>query len=190
MNENTAIHRLRKGDEKAFRWLFEVYYADIFLYSRSIVKTEEQAEEITQEVFLKVWLKRSEIVPDKSFRAFLFTIARHFCFNFLKKAASDRLRIADIFYVSQKTEKATDYDLIDEEYMHMGRQAIARLPPKCRLIFNMSREDGKSYRQISEELGISVNTVKFQMNIALKKIRSFLHLHSDILVLLLFFEAF
>ncbi|MGO3707902.1 MAG: RNA polymerase sigma factor [Mesonia hippocampi] len=187
MNENTAIHKLQKGDEKAFQWLFEVYYAEIFLYARSIVKIEEQAEEITQEVFLKVWLKRDEIILNSSFRAFLYTIAKHLCFNFLKKAASDKLRIVDVFYNSQKVEKATDYNIIEEDYVQIGKQAINQLPPKCRLIFNMSREEGKSYQEISDELGISINTVKFQINIALKKIRTFLYSHPDILGLFMLF---
>jgi len=81
--ENVAA--LSSGDESAFRWLFDHYHNDILAYSIKLVKQKAQAEEITQDVFVKVWSHREKLNPNLSFKSFLFTITKNLCFNFLKK---------------------------------------------------------------------------------------------------------
>jgi RNA polymerase sigma-70 factor (ECF subfamily) len=84
------VKNLKAGDESSFRALFHRYQEDLYCYTRSLVKIEAQAEEIVQDVFLKVWLNRHTLDTKLSFKAFIFTITRNLAFNFLKKAANDR----------------------------------------------------------------------------------------------------
>jgi len=185
ISDYTLVENLKANDESSFRSLFDRYQEDLYYYARSLVKVEAQAEEIVQDVFLKVWLNRHSLNPDLSFKAFIFTLARNFAFNFLKKASNDRELIRKVFYKSQKNCKPSDHSLHEAEYEKLGRQAIDALPPRCRLVYKMSRNEGKTYEEIGSELNISVNTVKNQMNKALGNIREFLSLHGDIVFLMM-----
>ncbi|MCK0147653.1 RNA polymerase sigma-70 factor [Arenibacter sp. F26102] len=178
------VAALSSGDESAFRWLFDHYHNDILAYSTKLVKQRVQAEEITQDVFVKVWSYREKLNPNLSFKSFLFTITKNFCFNFLKKAAQDRFLAHNVFYESQLSSVSSDNGLAEADLEKLQNGAIAALPPRCRQIYTMSRNHGKSYEEIGSELGISPNTVKNQMSKALSIIRDYLMLHGDIVLLL------
>lgn len=184
--EKLLVPKLQKGNERAFQKLFELYQQDIYAYSLSLLKSKHQAEEIVQEVFLKVWLNRKKLNPELSFKSFIFTIARNLSFNFLAKAANNNKLREAIFYKSQQRLNSTNRQLIEDDYEKLKRHAIAELSPRCKLVFQMSRRDGKSYQEISRELGVSVNTVKNQMSSALATIKEFLMVHGDIVFLFAF----
>lgn len=185
--ERDEVKKLIEGNENSFRKLFKQYHQDVLSYSRSLVKIDAQAEEITQDVFVKVWTYRKSLKPELSFKSFVFTITRNLCFNFLKKAANDRALAEEVFYNNQRSQKHCDTKLIEEDYEKLGVLAIDSLPPRCRLIYNMSRNQDKSYNEIACELNISVNTVKNQMSKALDIIRNFLVVNGDIVFLAMFF---
>lgn len=171
---------LKNHSERAFRKLFDLYYQDIYRYSFSLLKSKEYAEENVQEVFLKVWLHRENIDPEKSFKAYIFTIARNLAFNFLNKAANDASLKEEVFYTSQKSYDQGDYSIREEDCKKLRKQAIKQLPPKRKKIFKMSRKHGKTYEEISQELGISISTVKNQMTKALESMRIFLKNNDEI----------
>jgi RNA polymerase sigma-70 factor (ECF subfamily) len=175
-----------EDNEQVFRDLFDLYYPEVLMYSKSLVKMEEQAEEITQDVFVKIWEYRKKLNPNLSLKSLIFTITRNFCFNFLKKSAYDRHLVKEVFYNSQRNEKSCDTVIIEEDYEKLGLLAINSLPPRCRLIYNMSRNQDKSYNEIASELNISENTVKNQMSKALEIIRNFLVAHGDIVFLIMY----
>lgn len=184
--EKLLVLNLQKGNERAFRKLFEWYQPAIYAYSLSLLKSKPRAEEIVQEVFLKVWLNRKKLNPELSFKSFVFTIARNLAFNALAKGANNKKLQEAIFYKSQQRHNPTDRRLLEADYEKLKQQAIAELSPRCKLVFQMSRNDGKSYQEISQELGVSVNTVKNQMSSALGTIKEFLVRHGDIAFLLAF----
>lgn len=189
MTENTEqflVLRLQKGSEGAFRKLFDRYRQDIYAYSFSLLKSKPQAEEIVQEVFLKVWLNHEKLDPSLSFKSYIFTIARNLAFNSLAKAANDLKLKERIFYKSQTGANLTDTRLLEADYEKLKNRAIEELSPRCKLVFQMSRNEGKSYDQIAKELGISTNTVKNQMSTALASIKEFLSLNGDIVFLFIF----
>jgi RNA polymerase sigma-70 factor (family 1) len=180
-SEALLVCELKNHNERAFRKLFDLYYPDIYNYSISLLKSRELAEENVQDVFLKVWLHRESLEIDKSFKAYLFTIARNQAFNLLNRAANDSLLKEEIFYSSQKFSDQSDYSVREEYCKKLKKQAIGELPPKRKLIFKMSRKQGKTYEEISEELGISINTVKNQMSKALESLRLFFRAHDEII---------
>jgi RNA polymerase sigma-70 factor (ECF subfamily) len=99
----------------------------------------------------------------------------------LNKATNDAILKEEIFYKSQKSYEQGDYSIREADCKKLKKQAIKQLPPKRRRIFKMSRKHGKTYEEISQELGISVNTVKSQMSKALESIRQFFQIHDGIL---------
>lgn len=179
------INELQKGNEKAFRKLFDMYRLDVYRYSYSILKSESNAEEIVQEVFLKIWMNREGINPDQSLKSLIFLITRNLSFNFLRKAVNDTELRRAIFYQSQDSCNTTERDIEMAEYKLIGATAIDRLPPRSRQIFKMSREEDRSYQEISDELGISLSTVKNHMTKSLSFIRSFLKVHIQFVAFLI-----
>ncbi|WP_339707911.1 RNA polymerase sigma-70 factor [uncultured Kriegella sp.] len=178
-SERQLVIALSNGNERAFRVLFEMYRHDVYSYSFSLLKSSANAKEIVQDVFMKVWLHRSNLNPDLSFKSFVFTITKNLSFNFLQKAVNDKnLRFA-IFQKSQQYYNPIDRQIKEEEYELIRKKAIDGLSPKQRIIFNMSREESKSYQEISCELGISVSTVKNHMSKSLALVRTFLQANAD-----------
>lgn len=179
-NEKLIIKELTDGNEKAFRKLFDCYRNDVYAYSKSMLKSKELAEEIVQDVFLRIWLHREKLNPDLSIKSYLFTIARNLTFNLISKAAYDVKLKEEVFYKSQKFHNPTEDKISDADYEIIKTRAIEQLPPKRKLIFEMSRNESMSYEEISQELDISVSTVKGQMSKALGTIRAFLQANGDL----------
>lgn len=179
-NDVLLVSELKAHNEKAFRRLFDQYYQDIYGYSISLLKSKELAEENVQEVFLKVWLHRETLDETKSFRSFLFTIARNQAFNLLNKAANDIVLRQEIFLNTQQSYEHTDHAIREQDCKKLRKEAINDLPPRRKEIFKMSRK-GKTYEEISTELGISISTVKSQMSKALDSLRLFFETHDEII---------
>ncbi len=188
LNENLLISELKNHNERAFRKLYDSYYQDIFKYSLSILKSKDFAEENVQEVFLKIWLNRENLNLDKSFKSYIFTIARNQAFNFLSKASNDDLLKEAIFHESQKSHEQGDYALREIDCKKLKKEAMNLLPPKRKQIFKMSRKKGMTYEEISQELGISVHTVKNQMGKALETLRIFFQTNEELFILLFIFQ--
>lgn len=173
-------------DDDGFSLLFDRYKDDVYTYSLSLLKREDFAEEIVQEVFMKIWLYRDRLDVNQNFKSFLFTLTRNFTFNFMKKAAGDRKLREEVFSLNTEEFSPIETAIQEEAMESIKREALDLLPPRRREIFQMSRFDGKSYQEISQELGISLSTVKSQMSKALETMRDFMNLHRDITISLVF----
>lgn len=189
MSETKAINELlvielMEGNEKAFSKLFNMFYNDVYAYSLSMLKNEVLAEEIVQEVFLNIWLHRDRLNPDLSFKSYVFTITRNLTFNLISKVANSHKLKEEVFYTSQKSYNPIEDSLAEADYDAIKNKAIEQLPPKRRVIFEMSRNKEMSYEEISKELNISVSTVKGQMSKALAEIRTFLETHGNVALLI------
>lgn len=188
-SDRLLVGLLIKGNEDAFGKLYLKYKDDIYAFSLSMLKTPAYAEEIVQEVFLKVWLNRNDLNPDLSFKSFVFTITRNLTFNFLNKASNERDLHKEIFYKAQKVSNTTDRIIDEADYDLLKQKAIDTLPPKRKIIFKKSRIEGQSYEEISSELGVSMSTVKNQMSKALASIRDYLEVNSDVTTYMLILIA-
>ncbi|UII76193.1 RNA polymerase sigma-70 factor [Flagellimonas sp. HMM57] len=178
--EQLLVKKLSQGDEKAFRELFDGYRNQLYRFSLGMLSSEAYAKEMVQEVFLKVWTKRESLNPELSFRSYLFTITRNKNIKFLKKAANNLKLREEIFYRSQKSANTTEKYMREADLEVLRQKALDQLPPKRRIIFEMSRNEGKSYETIGQELGISTSTVKSQMSKALETLRNFILENKDI----------
>ena len=188
LNDKLLVNQLMVGNHKAFRKLFDTYRNDLYKFSLSMVHSKTYAEEIVQDVFLKVWIKRESLNPDMSFKSYLFTITRNITIKFLKKAANNQKLREEIFYKSQKITNSTERYIRESELEIIKREALNKLSTKRLLIFEMSRNEGKSYEAIAEELGISPHTVRNQMSKALETLRNSLLENKDITLMLLLFS--
>lgn len=173
---------LRGDSEEVYRQIFDLYQKKLHLYCSAIVKSDEDASEIVQETFIRLWLARRDLDVDLSLSGLLHTIARNLALNHLKRVGYDDDSKNELWlYIHETQEQVTFEDeLHARESTLLIQKAIDQLPPRRRLIFRLSREKGYTHEVIALELGISKNTVKNQIVTASKEIREYLMRHSEI----------
>lgn len=175
---------IKRGNENAFRLLYEKFFCGLRILAYKYTGQTDVAEEIVQDAFMKIWETRHETDIKGSLHTYLYTIVRNNSLNYLKHLLIERKYCADRI---RQLQKALNYlqlsqedgssILIAEEMERSLKDAIASLPPKCREIFLLHRQDGMTYSEIAVELGVSINTVQKQISIALDKLRDKLMVH-------------
>lgn len=159
-------------DQHAYKLLFTELYPYLYPFARALVKSKELAEEVVSDVFIKVWEKRKELATVENLKLYLYVATRHIALNYLdaqkRKQTSplDHLQHSEWITVYLDPEKL----LITADMLALVRKAIDQLPPQCKIIFKLVKEDGLKYREVAEILKISVKTVENQLAIALRKI--------------------
>ncbi|HEY6902408.1 MAG TPA: RNA polymerase sigma-70 factor [Puia sp.] len=160
---------------RQFQTVFRTYYNQLCNYALTFTKDEDVCEDIVQDLFIKVWEQRRGLLRETSIRYYLFTAVRNNCISWLRKEKQQgtvRLTSQESPAVTPDYSKETAGGEKDER--HLIEQAIARLPPKCKEVFLLSRFGKLSYREIASSLGISEKTVENQLGKALKMLRAFL----------------
>lgn len=175
-DEKRALELLAKGDEFAFTSLFDYYRGRIYGVALRFLKSRELAEEVVQEVFLKVWSRRQDLPRVHNFEAYLFTIARNLVFDMLKEMAHDTVQITELLKTIPIGTPADEH-LVEEQYRELLTEAVRQLPPQQKQIFRLARIEGLSHQAIAEQLQISKLTVKTHMAKALQTIRQNLQHH-------------
>jgi RNA polymerase sigma-70 factor (family 1) len=183
--EQDIISRIILDDQEAFRAVYERYGKRLYLTVLRLVKTEEVAEELVQDVFVKVWENRRNLNPTLSFKAYLFKIAENHVLDSFRKAAREKNLKEQLLMQAHYSHNRTEESLLYQEYEWLANQAIDLLPPQRKRIFELCRLEGHSYDQISEGMRISKSTVSDHMVKAIKFIRKYLHIHGDIVLFLL-----
>lgn len=180
------IARLKQNDKEAFNLLFYMYAEKIFKFSLTFFNDEAEAEEIVQEVFLKIWLKRNTISDPSTFNAYIYTIAKNLIFNNLKKNIYKK-KYETYAYANQQTHKNyTENEVLYEETKQRIEIALDQLPKKRKEVFLLSRREGLKNREIAEKLEISIKTVETHMSLSLKYLREVLHFDVDKMKMLFF----
>lgn len=182
------INGIQKGDIAVFEELFKQYYIFLCLIAEHIVRNPYDAEEIVSDVFVRLWNIRKNIEITTSIKAYLVKAVHNTSLNYLERHRISN-KLSDSLSNSDYELLAWDSDyplgqLYEKEIMNILDQGISSLPDACREIFILSRNEGMTYYKIAGKLGISVNTVKTQMKIALARLRENL---KDYLMILLFF---
>jgi len=180
--------RIKIGDEQAFELLFRRYYVRLGGFVNKFLKDADQAHEIVQETFVKIWEGREDIDPENCLQSYLFKIAQNLSLNRLKriKTESRYLEIYKYVYIEHSDYSASE-SLFTRELEDGIAGALEKLPDGCRKIFELSRNEGLKYREIAEILQISVKTVETQMSKALRIMRTELHEYLELLVIVLIF---
>lgn len=172
--DKKLISLLNEGDESAFNIIYDRYRNRIYSQALRYLSSPVIAQEIVQDVFLKLWLERADIRKEAPVEAWLFVVARNLLINQLKKMARD-WKALDLMTAGHVEEKNSVFDnLKEKEYEQLLNQVIEELPEKQRLVYQLARFDQMPYVQIARYLNISPLTVKTHMARALQHIRSFL----------------
>ncbi|MGQ7869723.1 RNA polymerase sigma factor [Sunxiuqinia sp. sy24] len=171
-SEHDRIKNLRKGDPIAFEEIFSKYSNKLYQFSLSYLKSETEAEEIVQEVFLKLWERRKEIKTETSFQSYLFTITLNFIKrHFNQKSRADQYKhelASQFFEANDQVESSITY----QDLLNKLEILIDQMPEKRKQIFIERKQHDKPVKQIAEELNITPKTVENQLTRALNFLRS------------------
>ena len=181
------LARLHNNDERAFNKLYGTCFRPIYRRIFSLVKDEAIADELVQDLFLKLWQKREDIDPQQSFEAYLFTIAQHLVYDHFRRIAKDKRLTARLLLNATDYYLHSDVLLETKESRELLQKAIDQLSPQRRAVFTRCKIEGKTYEEISLELGISVPTVNSHMTQSMKLVREYLLRNQDIVLVFLLF---
>ncbi len=167
---SAEIQSLQAGDRKAFKDIFERYYESLCRYCMLRIGSREEAEEIVQDIFVKLWTKRSELNIHTSLRAYLYRTAMNKIIN-----RNEHMQIRHIHqqYVKSDPDQVADSDLLHEkEIQFLAAETIESMPEKRRQVYLMSRQEGLKYIEIADRLTVSVKTVEAHLSKALEQLRA------------------
>jgi len=180
------IHRLKKDDKSAVDELFSYYYPRLYHFSKSILKIENDIDDILQEVFVKIWLNRQKINSVETFNSYIFTITKNEVLNLIRSNLRDQTFKNELFLRSVAEEYQTSDQVEFDEIETRINQTVAGLPEKRQQVFILSRMEGLSNKEIAQQLNISEKTVEDHITHAIKHIKSSLQ-EMGILSLLYFY---
>lgn len=167
--EDTKIaSQFSQDARKAFRALFERYYKGLYLVSFFYLQNEQEAEDIVQQVFTRFWEEKHYLQIKSSYRSFLYTAVKNACLNTLKKNRLTQNPLTNIN--EEKVKQALDF-ILDEEQQIVIRKACQEIPQKSRVALELVYLQHYSYQKAAEELGISINTLKSNLKLALSVLR-------------------
>lgn len=170
--DDQLVSAVRRGDHYAFDQLFHKYGASLFSFVVSVLKDEFDAEEVVQDVFLKIWEKRRDLDSSLSFKSYLFTIALNTTKNrYRKKLQTEKYK--QVVAMELNINQTSDFDMVEyRNLLDYIDKLIEKLPPSRRKIFILSKKDGLKNPEIAKLLNISEQTVKNQLVSAMKFLRS------------------
>jgi len=164
--------RVAQGNEAAFTTLFEFFNTRLIAFSQSLVHSKEIAEDVVEDVFIKLWLNRQTINNIENLAVYLYVAVKNLSLNKISEKARQLLTRPFDGIVPEVEELGSNpYSLmVTAEMLANMNKAVEELPPRCKMIFKLVREDGLRYKEVAEILNISVNTIDAQMAIAIKRI--------------------
>ncbi|MFT7035782.1 MAG: RNA polymerase sigma-70 factor (family 1) [Cyclobacteriaceae bacterium] len=177
-NEPEAIQEIvssisKYDDQTAFKKFFDIYYPKLLNYAYYILESRQDADEVVSGLFVKIWDQRKKLPDIKNLDAYLYTSIKNLCYNYLrdnKESFLKTLEVIECKFIPALENPEKQY--LDMELKEKILEAMEELPPRCKLIFRMVREDGLKYAEVATLLELSVKTVEVQMGRAFSKMRA------------------
>ncbi len=182
-NEGELLIKVASGEQQAFTVLVDYYWNKVYSHALAYSKSVTRAQEITQDVFLKVWHKREALTEVRDFKSYLFILGRHHIISSMRKkleslTGEDLLETPEDIYIP-------DQQLECKETWNRILEGIEKLPTVRKVIFKKSRLEGLSYEEIARSNNISKNTVKEHIVLALNFLRTYIYFNKDYPIILI-----
>jgi RNA polymerase sigma-70 factor (ECF subfamily) len=182
-SEEEVLLRMKQGDESAFTTIYRHYHSSLYIYLLRFCKIPSLAEDLVHDVFLKVWEIRDRINPELSFTGYLYRIARNHVIKTIEKLATDQVMRQQLLNQLDEPVAAHPEQLVRaKEYDRLFREALEQMPPQRLKVFKLCRQEGKSYEEAAEILGVSRNAIKKHMVLSMRFIYNYVHRYGDILM--------
>lgn len=171
LKEQQQLRKIRKGDLDSFEKLFHRFYPGLCNYAVSLVRKEEIAEEVVQDVFYNVWKNRESLRIQRTWQGYLFRAVYNNSMMYLRKARREFLMDDGVMLENESDTPDPSQLLQLSEVTEVVSRTLEDMPERTREIFLMNRQEGLKYREIAERLSISIKTVEANMGKALKALR-------------------
>jgi len=173
-DETEVLRLIADGDQRAFTMLFRQYSKKVYSFALRLLKSEGQAEEVVQEVFLRIWLNRGSLSEIENFPAYLNRMSRNHCLNAIKRLTQEQKASLEIANTSTELSHETEEGIAFRGAQELIEQAVSKLSPQQQTVYRICHVDGLKYEEAAAELNISPGTVHTHMKLALKAIRQHL----------------
>jgi RNA polymerase sigma-70 factor (ECF subfamily) len=183
--QKDLLVRLSQGDETAFNAVYQAYSKPMYRRIMYMVKNADIADELLQELFIKLWINRVTLDTDKSFQSYMFTVAQNLVYNHFRKLASDQSLIQSLLFNGVNHYLNGEELLENKQAAQLLHQAIDQLTPQRKQVFSLCKLQGKSYEETSRIMGISTATVNSHMTKSIQSIKDYLLKHQDVAFLLM-----
>jgi RNA polymerase sigma-70 factor, ECF subfamily len=172
-NNKLFIEALKQGDKKVFQQIFDTWYEPLCRFCYFRMGVQEDAEEIVQDIFVKLWVKRNELEIKTSLRSYLYRTALNRIINHQEHL---KIRLNHFEYVisANRNDPYQSDGVYEKEIQTLAAMAVRNMPARRRTVYELSRRDGLTYAQIAEKMGISVKTVEAHLSAALEQLRVYL----------------
>jgi RNA polymerase sigma factor (sigma-70 family) len=187
-NERLLLQQISEGDRAVFKTLYTHYFSDVQRYVALFEPSRTSTDELTQDVFIRIWEKRSYLAGVDSFKSYLFMVTRNVVFNYLRGLkVQQKVKELDEAFEEGGGAGVIEDQLLYKQYYRIALEAMEKLPPGRRKVLKMSIDDGLTLDEIAVELNISRAGVKKQLYAATAFVRQYLHEHGEITAVLFVF---
>lgn len=169
--EKILVREIKEGDHDSFKEIYYKYSEKVYLFTVRYISNTEDAEEIVQEVFSRIWEYRNNLDENRSFNGYILTITKNIIFNQNRKKVNFEIYARYIINYLQGISNQTENQVIYENVKSLINKEIDNFPPKRKQVFNLSRDEGLSYNEIAQKLSISEKTVETHLRLALKRLK-------------------
>src|SRR5690606_33142381 len=180
--EKEMLFRLRRGDEHAFVWIYQTYKKPVGYKLFRLLKSETLVEEVMQDLFLKIWEHRASIDVEKSFKSYLYRILENMVIDLFRRAKKEKSILNEIIAGNTEWYTHIEESIFRQENASLLDQLIAQLPAQRKKIFIACKLEGKSYKEVADEYGITASTVNDHLQKAMRHLRRKLVIAPDALL--------
>nr|WP_189564280.1 RNA polymerase sigma-70 factor [Persicitalea jodogahamensis] len=171
LSDPEIVQAIRQGQESAFEQMFRTYYEPLCRYANTLLKDSDEAEEVTQGLFLTIWEKRSDLEITLSLKAYLYRAVHNHCLNRIKHYGVRETHRAYSLHFQTDSHDSVTEAIYGSELEKRIERAVSKLPEQCQVVFRMSRFEELKYQEIADQLGLSIKTIENQIGKALKIMR-------------------
>lgn len=171
LSDIELVSLLEKGNSEAYAEIYQRYWAVLFRHARKILQNDEEAKDVVQELFAALWTRFSELNLTGSLSAYLYSAVRYKVFDLIDKSKVRDHYFASLEQFIEQEEYTADQALREKELANLIEKEIAMLPNKMREVFELSRKQHLSHKEIAQQMDISAQTVKKQIHNAIKILR-------------------
>lgn len=184
-NESQLLRKIAEGDQQAFKTIYDFHRRAVYTRAIFLLKSEVLAEEVLQEVMLKLWQSSGKLTDGTNLTAYLTTLTRNRSFQLLRRKVLEAKTELEMGKVWTESHNDTEEGILLADTQKILADGIAQLPPQQKMVYELCRIEGLKYEQAAESMNLSVETVRSYMKLALRSLRSYMKSHTDLAVILI-----
>ncbi|MCD0488576.1 RNA polymerase sigma-70 factor [Pedobacter sp. MC2016-14] len=184
-DEKVLLHRMSAGDTNAFSTIYKLNSPKVYYYALKIAKNDTLAQEIVQDVFIKIWGLGEQLNSIENFQGYLRIVTRNYTLKVLRRIAIEFQASKMTTHNYQEGHNDTEEYVIFKDSERILNEAVEKLPAQQKLVYQLCHQEGLKYEEVAERLNLSKLTVKTHMQLALRFLRNYVSNHTDIAVLII-----